>query len=75
MSGNQHVVQVVVNLRARSRLFGLQGLADRGELGNSAREHGRLNDLVLARDSEGAARLMRQHIEHVREDWARQPTS
>lgn len=70
LAGNRHLVQVIDNLRARSRLYGLQALADRGQLGTSAREHEELVDLVLARDAEGAARLMAKHIRHVRAEWA-----
>lgn len=70
LAGNRHLVDVVGNLRARSRLYGLQPLADRGELGATAREHERLVELVLARDVEGATSLMAQHISHVRGDWA-----
>lgn len=70
LAGNAHLVQVIDNLRARSRLYGLQQLADRGQLRASAREHEQLVDLVLARDVEGATRLMARHIGHVRSDWA-----
>lgn len=73
LAGNDHLVEVVRNLRARSRLYGLQGLAARGELQRSAREHEQLVDLVLAGDAKGAADLMRRHIGHVRGDWAGDP--
>ncbi|HJR37863.1 MAG TPA: GntR family transcriptional regulator [Nocardioidaceae bacterium] len=70
LAGNRHIVEVIGNLRARSRLYGLHQLADRGQLAASAREHEQLVDLILARDVEGAERLMAQHIKHVRGDWA-----
>jgi DNA-binding GntR family transcriptional regulator len=70
LAGNKHLVEVIDNLRARSRLYGLQQLADRGQLSVSAREHEQLVDLVLAGDAEGAGRLMARHIAHVRGDWA-----
>ncbi|HET6697795.1 MAG TPA: GntR family transcriptional regulator [Nocardioidaceae bacterium] len=73
LSGNQQLVEVVGRLRSRSRLYGLQGLADRGELQASAREHEQLVDLVLARDADAAGALMRRHITHVRGDWAGEP--
>jgi DNA-binding GntR family transcriptional regulator len=72
IGGNRHLVEIIGNLRARSRLYGLQELADRGQLGNSAREHEQLVDLVLKRDAEGASDLMRSHIGHVRGAWAGQ---
>jgi len=70
LAGNEHLVAVVRDLRARSRLYGLQQLAQRGVLEASAREHEQLLDLVLTRDAEGAAALMKQHMLHVRSDWA-----
>jgi len=70
LSGNEHLVQVVGELRARSRLYGLQQLADRGTLGASAREHEQILDLVLAGDAKAAGTLMRRHIGHVRGSWA-----
>lgn len=73
LSGNTHLVELVGNLRARSRLFGLRSLADRGVLGRSAREHEQIVDLVLACDAEGAADLMRLHIGHIRGAWAGRP--
>jgi DNA-binding GntR family transcriptional regulator len=77
IAGNRHLVEVINNLRARSRLYGLQGLADRGELDRSAREHEELITLILAGDARGASDLMRRHINHVRGSWAgrREPHS
>lgn len=73
LAGNDHLVKVVGDLRSRSRLYGLQELAARGTLQDSAREHEQLVDLLLAGDAEGAAALMRRHIAHVRGDWAGEP--
>jgi DNA-binding GntR family transcriptional regulator len=70
LAGNRHLVEVVGNLRARSRLYGLRELAERGELGRSAAEHEQIVDLVVAGDAAGAADLMRRHIGHVRGTWA-----
>jgi DNA-binding GntR family transcriptional regulator len=70
VAGNEHLVTVVGELRARSRLYGLQQLVDRGELTDSAREHEQILDLVLAGDARAAAALMRRHIGHVRGSWA-----
>jgi DNA-binding GntR family transcriptional regulator len=70
LGGNRHLVEVVGNLRARSRLYGLHALAKRGELGRSAAEHEQMVDLILAGDAEQAAELMRRHIGHVRGSWA-----
>jgi DNA-binding GntR family transcriptional regulator len=70
LAGNRHLVDVVGNLRARSRLYGLQPLVQRGELGRSAAEHAQIVDLVLAGDAAGVAELMRRHTGHVRSTWA-----
>ena len=70
LGGNAHLVALVGELRARSRLFGLQQLAERGQLVHSAREHEQLVDLVLTRQDQAAETLMRQHIRHVRGTWA-----
>ncbi|GAB3329027.1 GntR family transcriptional regulator [Micromonospora halotolerans] len=70
LAGNRHLIDVVGNLRARSRLYGLQGLAERGELGRSAAEHEQIVDLVVAGDAPKVAELMRRHIGHVRGSWA-----
>jgi len=70
LAGNRQVVRVVGELRGRSRLYGLQSLAERGVLTNSAQEHEQLIDLVLAKDVEGTVALTRQHMQHVRGQWA-----
>jgi DNA-binding GntR family transcriptional regulator len=70
LAGNAHLVEHVRSLRAQSRIYGLRSLAERGELVPSAHEHAELLDLVLAGDAEGAERLMRRHIGHVRGIWA-----
>jgi DNA-binding GntR family transcriptional regulator len=70
LSGNAHLVALVGELRARSRLFGLQRLAECGQLVHSAREHEQLVELVLTRQDRAAEALMRHHIRHVRGTWA-----
>ena len=77
LTANRHLVDLVGNLRARSRLYGLQQLAERGELAQSAREHEEIVDLVLEGRPEAAGDLMRRHIQHVRGTWAghREPTA
>lgn len=70
LAGNRNLVELVRDLRARSRLYGLRELAERGQLARSAREHEELLDLLLAGDAAGATALMARHIGHVREEWA-----
>jgi len=70
LTGNAHLVRVVLDLRDRTRLFGLARLAETGELVASAREHITLLDRLVAGDAASVERLMRQHLGHVREEWA-----
>jgi DNA-binding GntR family transcriptional regulator len=70
-SGNPRLVDVVSDLRSQTRLLGLTPLVESGRLGQSAAEHHELLDLIEAGDADGAERLMRRHIGHVRGLWAR----
>lgn len=70
LAGNEQLVTLIGELRARSRLFGLQRLADTGELVASALEHVRMLELIEAGDPKRLDRLMRRHIGHVRGSWA-----
>ena len=70
MGGNQQLLRTVDQLRARSRLYGIQELANRGLLVRSAQEHAAMLDRLLAHDAEGTMRLMRRHLNHVRGAWA-----
>lgn len=70
LAGNAELVAVVGQLRARSRLYGLMQLAERGLLARSAEEHLELLELVRAGNADGAAELMSLHISHVRGEWA-----
>ncbi|MFI9450636.1 GntR family transcriptional regulator [Amycolatopsis sp. NPDC052450] len=74
LAGNEHLVEIVRSLRARSRIYGLKVLAERGQLVPSAREHAELVDLIEVRDADGAEALMRRHIGHVRGIWAADST-
>jgi DNA-binding GntR family transcriptional regulator len=67
---NRTLVETVRSLRVRSRLYGMSALADSGQLLPTSHEHSELLDLIRARDAAGAARLMRQHIGHVRGSWS-----
>ena len=71
LAGNQHLVDLVGELRARARLYGLERLASQGDLDDSAREHTALLELLASGDADGAERLMREHLGHVRGIWAR----
>lgn len=73
LHGNDELVNVVRELRGRSRLYGMEQLAERGVLQDSAAEHREMVRLALDRDADGMARLVRQHIAHVRNEWAASP--
>ncbi|MCK2216580.1 GntR family transcriptional regulator [Actinomadura sp. ATCC 31491] len=70
LSGNAHLVSVVRDLRNRARLYGLSQLSRHDALGDSAREHLALLEALKSGDSDAVARLMDEHIGHVRGIWA-----
>jgi len=70
LAGNRHLLDVVGDLRKRSRLYGLTALAERGLLQASAREHLELLDVLLARDEPAVRAVMTRHLGHVRGLWA-----
>jgi len=70
LAGNEHLVEIVRSLRARSRIYGLKVLAEHGQLIPSSHEHAEIIDLIEARDADAAEDLMRRHIGHVRGIWA-----
>jgi DNA-binding GntR family transcriptional regulator len=71
LSGNTHLVEVVGNLRSRSRLYGLNERANAEQLLRSAKEHEQILDLILTGDATGVESLMASHIDDVRSAWAR----
>lgn len=68
--GNRRLVDLVADLRARTRLYGMPALAARHDLAATAAEHLELMDLVERRDAAGVEALMRRHLGHVRGLWA-----
>ncbi|WP_328997333.1 GntR family transcriptional regulator [Kribbella sp. NBC_00709] len=72
LAANPTLVEIVGNLRARSRLTGMADL-DHDLLIASAEEHVELLDRLLAGDEAGVTQLMKQHIDHVRGSWAGRP--
>lgn len=69
-TGNHLLVDIVCDLRERTRLIGLRDLLGTERLSVSAREHHAIVDLLEARDAEGARELMRTHIGHVHGWWS-----
>lgn len=72
LDGNELLLEIVADLRARTQLYGLAPLAG-PRLAATANEHRELLDAVRASDPAGAAALMRQHITHVAEWWTSAP--
>jgi DNA-binding GntR family transcriptional regulator len=70
-AGNRHLVDTVGDLRKRSRLYGLNQLAEAGRLVASAEEHEHLLDLAIAKDLTGVEQAIRHHLGHVRSLWAK----
>ncbi|MEU6305483.1 GntR family transcriptional regulator [Streptomyces chartreusis] len=70
LAGNLHLVDVVGDLRKRSRLYGLTALVEAGRLLASAEEHLELLDALIARDEEAVHEVMTRHLGHVRGLWA-----
>lgn len=70
LHGNDHLVEVVRDLRSRSRLYGLDALADAGTLGELAGDHEEMVDLALARRPDRMREIVGRHIGLVRSTWA-----
>ncbi|WP_405989542.1 GntR family transcriptional regulator [Streptomyces sp. NBC_00986] len=70
LAGNAHLVEVVGDLRGRSRLYGLTALVKAGRLLASAQEHLELLDALLDRDKAAVRDIMTRHLGHVRGLWA-----
>lgn len=68
--GNGRLTDIVSRLRYQARLYGLAELAERGELKESAQEHGKLLDAISADDPTAAAAIMTHHLQHTRGIWA-----
>ncbi|MEZ5209685.1 MULTISPECIES: GntR family transcriptional regulator [unclassified Gordonia (in: high G+C Gram-positive bacteria)] len=69
-AGNERAVAVISELRANTRLFGLAGLAESGQLTESAREHYAIVDALAAHDPAAVEVLLREHISQTRGRWA-----
>jgi len=73
LAGNRRLVELVGELRAQTRLYGLAELVRRRRLESSAAEHLEILDALADRDASRAEALMRRHIGHVRGLWATRP--
>lgn len=73
LAGNPRLVEVVRDLRAQTRLYGLDQLVRQGRLTASGLEHLELLDALRERDPQRTEAVMRRHIGHVRGIWAAVP--
>jgi DNA-binding GntR family transcriptional regulator len=69
--GNRRLVSTVARLRDQTRLHNLRTVNADGRLITSAEEHRPLLAAIVRHDEHTAERLMRQHLEHIRQDWSR----
>jgi len=68
--GNRRLVDAVARLRDQTRLSNLRALSADGRLVASADEHRPLLAAIIGHDNRTARRLMRGHLEHIRQDWS-----
>jgi DNA-binding GntR family transcriptional regulator len=73
--GNTRLVSTVARLRDQTRLHNLRTINADGSLVTSADEHRPLLAAIMRHDEHTAERLMRQHLEHIRQDWSRPAVS
>lgn len=69
--GNGRLVGSVARLRDQTRLHNLSAINADGSLVASADEHRPLLAAIVRQDGAAAERLIRQHLEHIRQDWSR----
>ena len=69
--GNSRLVGSVARLRDQTRLHNLRAINADGRLVASAGEHRPLLTAIMRHDERTAERLMRRHLEHIRQDWSR----
>lgn len=68
--GNPVLVEIVSDVRERTRLVGLRNLLGTERLSRSAAEHHELLDLLQTHDADGVRALMRRHIGHIAGWWS-----
>ncbi|GAA3764924.1 GntR family transcriptional regulator [Streptomyces tremellae] len=69
LAGNKRLVDIVGDLRDRTRLVALRNLSDAGRLEHSGREHHTLLAALSNGDPERAEAVMLQHLQHIQHEW------
>jgi DNA-binding GntR family transcriptional regulator len=67
--GNSRLIDAVARLRDQTRLHNLRAINADGRLVTSADEHRPLLTSIMRHDTRTAERLIRRHLEHIRQDW------
>jgi len=67
---NPRLTKIVGELRDQSRLYGLGPMLDTPQMADSAHEHTVILDAVAAGDPGEAARLLQDHLSHIRGRWS-----
>lgn len=70
LARNPRLEDLIDDLRSRSRLTGLDALAEQGDLSASAKEHVEMLDAIAAGETARLRTLMERHIRHSRGIWA-----
>ena len=70
-TGNRRLVDTVARLRDQTRLHNLHALNADGRLVASADEHRPLLTAITRGDARATRRLIRQHLQHIAQDWSR----
>jgi DNA-binding GntR family transcriptional regulator len=70
-ANNDRMTNLVSDLRAHTRLYGLADLLERGEFTDVAREHLAIVNAIQRRDPEAVEHLMHAHISQTRGRWAK----
>ncbi|MGW4398168.1 GntR family transcriptional regulator [Amycolatopsis nivea] len=70
LAGNGRLIDAIATLRDQTRLYGLEKLAERGRLADSAREHREMLATIAERDWARLEGQVRAHLKHVRAEWA-----
>lgn len=69
-TGNHTLVDIVANLRAQTRQFGLKELIAAGTLPDNAKEHLTIVQHIADRDPDAVRSLLTRHIRHAMGVWA-----
>lgn len=68
--GNARLLEMVGRLRDQTRLYGLSGLRESGQLEESGAEHAKILQAIENRDPAQVTRRMESHLRHTRGLWA-----